>query len=705
MNRADGGVAPRATCRVVGLALASIAALGSAGAVDAQQGPPDPLPPRPFSEPRMVIGGLQNGARLLISSSGESPLVTVDVILPGGQGSDPDGLEGLSLLTAALLKSGTTTRSFDEIVAELDQLGASLTATADADFTRVSLIALSDAIEPALEIMAEVISRPTFPEDRVAALKQQALGALAAQRAQAGTLARRVMVRELYREHPYGKQTTEATIGAISRENLVVHHDRWFRPGGGVVVVTGDTSVRPATQLLNRVFADWTGESAGASDPMSHPTQDGGIVLVHRPGSVQAEVRIGHVLPTGDSPDWRALDVAIHHLGAGPSGLLFRELRERLGFTYSATANAERRTGPGLLEVAFAARSEVAADALGEALRLMEEVATRPMAEEDLSAAVDFLTGVLPLQNETPQQAVTRLANGLVRGWEDLGFDPILRELRALTAGEVRRAFADAVDPSRADIVVVGDAVVLQPQLAIYGDVRVELPDGTPLSMAELAPSGRSAPLSAVRLPMDSYRYDVTLQGQSVGSLMREFEGDEAERTATSLLALGAATTTQSVTFTTQDFRFLASTIRIEQGAARLQGDVRLEGDRIRGTLNAGQGPVQIDLAVPPGVLVADMLELAVWVADLEVGTELRVPVASVSAGTVSNAVIRVEERTSITVPAGTFDVFRVEVEGAERQTLWVRTDAPHIVVRVAPGDQPIVVELVAVEPAVPQGG
>lgn len=646
-----------------------------------------------------MAGRLQNGAGLLIASSGEAPLVTVDVILPVGPGTDPEGLEGLSFLTAALLKSGTSTRSVDDVTSALDQLGASLTATVDADFTRISLVALSDVIEPALEIMAEVISDPAFPEEQVAAVKQQALGALAAQRGSAGALARSVLIREMYGDHPYGKQTTEATIGAISREDLVAHHVRWFRPGAGVVVVTGYTSMRPATLLLNRVFADWTGAGPDTPDPASAPQEDGGIVLVHRPGSVQAEVRIGHVLPTGNSPDWEALDVAVHHLGATPSGLLFRELRERLGFAVSATAMAERRSGPGLLEVAFAARNEVAAEAIGESLRLIDGVARRPMADEDLTRTVDFLAGAMALRNETLQQAVAGIASGAMRGWDDLGLDPTLRTLRSLTAGEVRRAFAAAVDPNRARIVVVGDAVVLQPQLAIYGDVRVERPDGTPLSMSDLAPSARSVPLSAEGLPLASYRYDVTLQGQAVGSLLREFSTSGGERTATSTLVLGPTTTTQAVTFTARDFSFLRSTLLLEQGGARVGGEVRLEGDRIRGALDAGQGPVAVDLRVPPGVLVADMLELAVWVADLEVGSELRLPVASVSAGTVSSALVRVAERSTITVPAGTFDVFRVEIEGAERQTLWVQVDAPHVVVRVAPGDQPIVVELTAVEP------
>jgi len=694
--------------------LATLLALTTASATAAQQGPPEPLPPRVFSEPGMVIGGLENGAGAVFVENHEVPLVTVDLLIPGGQASDPAGLEGLTLLTASLLESGTATRDFRTIVSELDQLGASLNVTADADFTRISLAALANVLEPALEIMAEVVISPTFPEDRVEAVRGQAMGALAAQRGQAGALARRVMLREVFRDHPYGGQTTEATVAAIDRQALLAHHDRWYRPESAFFAVAGAIDFRQATLLLNRTFGSWRGGAspAGPASDLSDAgrasrvtAHDGGIVLVHRPGSVQAEVRIGHALPGVGQVDWTALEVAVHHLGANPTGLLMTELRERLGYTYVASANAERRVEGGLLEIAFATRTEVAADALGEALRLVDEVARRPMSEEDLDRAVSFLAGVFPLRYETAQQVAAWVTEGVFTGFDQQGFGPTIEALHALVPGEVRRAFATAVDPARTEIVVVGDATILQPLLAIYGEVRVERPDGTPLSMADLTASGRSAPLSAMGLPGDSYRYEVTLQGQPVGSLLREFSTDGELRSATSRLVLGPTTTTQSVSFTERDFRFVDSAIEIVQGAAGLEGEVRLEGGRLRGYLDAGQGRQDVDLAVPADVLVSDMLELAVWIADLEVGLELRLPVASVSGGTVSNALVRVEERTEVTVPAGTFEVFRVEIEGAERQTIWARVEAPHVVVRVAPGDQPILVELAAVEPPSPPGG
>ncbi len=692
---------------LTGLAVALAA--GTPGTLAAQatapgSAAPPPGAPRPFALPELTDVRLTNGARLLVIPNREVPLVTVDVVLPGGQARDPDGLEGVSLLTASLLESGTSSRTYDEIVGELDRLGVTLSATADADWTRISLAALTDVLDPALEVMADVIADPVFPSARIETLRRQAVGALAAQRSQPPALARRVLLREVYGAHPYGKQTTEATLAAIDRDALLEHHARWYRPGSALIVVAGDVDASEVQRRLEGAFEGWSGGAAPVPPVRTVPAPRGGLVLVHQPGAVQTEVRVGYPLPPGAQGGWTALEVAAHHLGSTPSGLLHRNLRETRGWTYSATATVERRVESGVLEVAFATRNEVAVDALSEARRLIDEVRGRAMSDADLDAAVDFLAGVLPLRSETPQQIADRVSNRVLLGLDPAGVETVGARLRSLVAGEVRRAFADAVDPDAGVVVVVGDATVLQPGLSVYGQVRVERPDGTPVSLAELMPAGRSESLSAVDLAPGRWLYDITLQGQSVGSLVREISAVDGERVATSEMVLGPQTMAQSVTFGAERFDFRSSTMTLEQPGVAASGQVERSGSRLTGFMDLGAGRQAVDIEAPGDVLVSDMLEMAVWVADLDVGTELSLPVASVSNGTVSNAVLRVEERTTITVPAGTFDVFRVEIDGPERQTMWVRVEAPHLPVRVEPADRPIVVELTEIT-GPPNGG
>lgn len=661
------------------------------------RGPPAVGTPRTFELPPLTRTRLANGARLLVVPNRESPLVSIEVILPGGQATDPDGLEGVALMTAALLRSGTTTRARAEIVQDLERTGATFDAVADADWTRISLVALEDQLDPALDVLADMLSDPVFPEARVRTLRRQAGAALATQRSRPDALARRVMLREVYRGHPYGKQTTEETLAAVDRDALRRHHARWYGPESALVVVAGAVDPVQVQRRLEEAFDGWDGAAAPRTDPPGIASTGRRLVLVHVPGAVEADVRIGHPLPRGDADAWLALEVAAHHLGATPTGVLHRRLHEELGWTRSATARAERRVGPGVLEVAFASRNAVVADAVGETLRLVDELRSRPMADRDMEGVSSFLAGALPLRSETPRQIAERVSSRLLLGLEPEGAAEVGGRLRALVPGDVRRAFADAVDPAGLTVVVVGDATVLYPDLSAFGDVRIERPDGTPVAPTELQPTDRSRPLSAVDLGPATLRYRVTLQGRPVGELVRDVRGRGDERTVRSRLTLGPQTLEQSVTFGAEGFDFRESSMSLDQPGVAVRGDVRREGATVVGRMDLGAGPQRVEVEVPAGVVVADMLEVAVWLADLDVGTELHLPVASMSNGTVANATLRVEERTDITVPAGTFEVFRVEVTGSEEQTMWVRTTAPHLPVRVAPGDQPIVVELVEI--------
>lgn len=696
MRRTSSGVVP-------GMLIALAGVVGITSPVMAQgggaSGPPDAGVPRSLELPELTRTRLANGVALVVVPNRESPLVSIDVIVPGGQASDPDGLEGVSLFTAELLQGGTTTREGDDIAEELARIGASFDATADADWNRISMVVLTDQLDPALDLLGDLIANPVFPAARLETMRRQARAALATQRSRPDALARRVMLREVYRGHPYGKQTTEATLDALDESTLRAHHERWYRPGTALVVVAGDVEPGDAARRLAEAFRDWHGGDApaGQPQPAAVPSGNPGIVLVHQPGAVQADVRIGYRLPTGDADPWIPLEVAAHHLGATPTGLLHRRLREELGLTYSATATAERRVGPGVLEVAFATRSDVVVDAVGEALRLVEEVRSRPISDRDLAAAVSFLTGVIPLRTETPFQVADRIAGRLLLGLDPYGVEALEGRLRSLVPGEVRRAFAESVDPAAGTIVVVGDARTIHSGLSGFGAVRVERPDGTPLTMEELEPVVRSRPLSAERLAPSTLRYRVTLQGRTVGDLTREIVAGEEERTVRSRLTLGPQTMAQSVTFGADDFDFRESSMTLEQPGVAVTGEVRRVGASIVGSIDPGVGPQAVEIVVPPGVVVSDMLEVAVWLSELDVGTEIRLPVANISNGTVGNATVRVEERAEVTVPAGTFDVFRVVVTGAEEQTMWVRTAPPHLPIRVEPGGQPIVVELVEI--------
>ena len=131
-------------------------------------------------------------------------------------------------------------------------------------------------------------------------------------------------------------------------------------------------------------------------------------------------------------------------------------------------------------------------------------------------------------------------------------------------------------------------------------------------------------------------------------------------------------------------------------GADKATMVARLQGGRLIGSVSLPSGVQPIDREVPPGTLVADMVEVAVWIAELTVGKEIRVPVARLETGGVEIQVMQVLAMEEVTVPAGTFSAYRVQIIGSQPQTVWARVESPHVLLRLEPAGGLLTLELVS---------
>jgi zinc protease len=683
--------APRAAPGATAAILAVLAV--GAAPLRAQDVPPPPLPAGDLAFPDVVERTLANGARVLVVPHHEVPFVTVTLVVPGGSVADPPGREGAAELLAGLLGSGTATRSKADLVDALDVLGAELDASAAEDWITVSLAALTPALPAALELMADVALHPAFPEEELEALRSGMLSALRARQGSPAALASRALTRHLYGSHAYGRLPTPASVAGVERASLVEHHRTRFTPSAALFVVAGDLGADAAVARLEEAFTDWRPAPAG---PVVYGDAPGRVqpevVLVHRPGAVQAEVRVGLLLPRGDAPGWTALSVANQVLG-GPSGRLARAMRER-GFATGGWSGLTRRPDRGAFTAGTTVRADVTGEAVAALVGLVEELGTRRIPEEELRDTRDFLIGSFPLQIETPQQVASQVVQARLLGLDRDAVETFGERVGALDADAVRAAARAHLRPQEMLVVVVGDALRLRPQLTALGHVRIEDVEGSPLTLADLAPAGPSEVFDASALEPDTLTYHVRIGGTLTGSAVRTLTRPRPGvlRYASRVQA-GAQAVSQEVVAT--DALELVSSrneISLADGSAVLEA--RRDGARITGSLDVAGLRRELDVPVPEGVMVSDMVELALWLADLAPGKEIRLPLAVLQAETVAEVLLRVEERTEVSVPAGTFDAFRVEMTGVEEQTFWVRAAPPHVVLRIEARGQPVVLEL-----------
>lgn len=435
--------------------------------------PPAPGAIRPFQAPTAERIELDNGLRLLTARHGQLPLVTAALVLEGGAAAEAADQAGVAYLTARAFEGGTQHRSAERLAVDLEGLGIELETAATWDAAILNVTVPRDRLDAALALFAEVVRQPAFPDPEVERLRQQQLAAILQRRTEPRALAGEAASRFIFAaDVPYARPIngTESTVEGLTAGHVRAFYEGRYRPQPGALLLVGDVDLDDAAKLADRYFGDWPAARAPDVEFEVRPGFTGTtIFLVDRPGSVQSELRLGHVGVERRHPDYFALMVMNTVLGGAFTSRLNISLRERHGFTYGVNSHfaCRRRPGPFLIQTAVA--TGVTARAVEETFRQIEALRQDGPTPEEVDAARDYLSGVMPLQFQTTEQLAGRLADLVVY---DLPLDyyrTYRDRIGAVTLEDVHRAAREHVRPEAMAIVVVGDAAQVEEPLRALG--------------------------------------------------------------------------------------------------------------------------------------------------------------------------------------------------------------------------------------------
>ena len=310
---------------------------------------PAPLQPRPIAIPAATETVLSNGLTLVVVEDNRLPLVSYRLAFRVGGAFDPPAIPGLTDLLAGLLPEGTESKTSKEIADEVARMGASLSAGASSDYTIVGASALSQFNDPILDLIAEVILEPSFPEHEVALAKQNTKESLRQQRAQPSFLASEMVSRVMFGDHPYSVVApTPESIDRSSREEFVKFHRAKLVPNNAVFIVVGNIRHEDIFSRVEKLFATWKrGEDLVANFPEPPARTKRSAYLIDRPGSAQSNIVIANSGIKRTSPDYFPMMLMHTVLGATASSRLFMNLREEKGYTYGAYSNLDARRSAG----------------------------------------------------------------------------------------------------------------------------------------------------------------------------------------------------------------------------------------------------------------------------------------------------------------------------------------------------------------------
>ena len=424
--------------------------------------PPAGAPVRPFHLPTVSSATMESGLRLRSLLRARVPLVSLALVLDAGEIRVPTGSGGLAVLSGSTLQGGTRRRSGAELAERLERLGTGLSVRTGWDATLVSLTCLAGHLERAMALVGEVVQTPSFPEEEVERARRQQLAAFQQRRMSPGRLADDELARRLFPVgHPYRRPLSgdEASVAALDRDALVGFAASRYEPGEAGLAVAGELSADRVEDLAARHFGDWRGADPGGAPPVcatgSVPARR--VVIVDRPGSVQSEIRIGHVAVPRGHPDEVALRVANTVLGGAFTSRLNLSLREKHGFTYGARSGLHLHRDGGALIVSAAVETRVTAPALGEAVAVLGRFRDEGPSAEELARARDYLAGIFPLRMETTSHVAGRLAELIIFELPDDYHHTACDRIRAIGVEAAGAAARAHIRPERSVVVVVGD--------------------------------------------------------------------------------------------------------------------------------------------------------------------------------------------------------------------------------------------------------
>ncbi|HVF30719.1 MAG TPA: pitrilysin family protein, partial [Pyrinomonadaceae bacterium] len=432
---------------------------------------PKPGPDPKFALPPIEKTKLSNGMDLWMVEQHELPIVSMNMVFRTGSSNEPDGKVGVAGATSQLLDDGTTTRSAADIANQLQSIGANINSGSGWDSTNVGIQTLTKNLDKAIEIYADVIQNPAFPASEVDSLKRRQLVGLKQQRSNPNQISDVVYNKVLYGSHPYGRSTTDATINAITRDDLVGYYGSTYRPNNATLIVVGSFDKAALKGQLEKAFGGWKGgEVSARSLGMATPLEKAGIFLVDRPNSAQSVVSIGQIGVERMNPDYYPIIVMNSILGGQFTSRINLNLREDKGYTYGARSTFAFRRGAGPFQAGGDIQTAVTKEAIAEFMKELNDIrGGRPVTQKELDYNKQGLIRRYPSGFETVGQISGQLASLVTYGLPDSYFNEYISKVNAVTVADIDRVAKKYLDPSKMAIVIVGDRKVIEPGLKDLG--------------------------------------------------------------------------------------------------------------------------------------------------------------------------------------------------------------------------------------------
>ncbi len=434
-----------------------------------------------FKVPTVKRFRLKNGLQVVLAESHKLPLFAAQMVVRAGGAANPKGKAGLADMTASMLTEGTAQRTANQIADEIAQLGASLEAGTGWDDSWVGVSGLSEQMDRALTVWADVITHPAFADEEFRRVRDNLVSTLARRKDYPTVVASQAFARALYGDsHPYGWPAlgTEQTAQELTTKDLRGFYERYYHPANAVLVVAGDITESALRTKVEKLLGGWKGKaSAVPALPKAVAPDKLRVYLVDKPGAPQSSIRVGLVGLDRKSPDFHRALVMNAILG-GSFKRLVMNLREAKGWTYGVGSAFDARRTPGPWAVAGEFAAAHTADSVTEILKEIDMLRSEEVTDRELQETKDEIVKAFPARFATANQVASQMAALAVYGLPDSELRTFCARINAVTKADVRKMAKKYLRPDSMAVVVVGDRNNTEGSLRKIADVEVRGAEG-----------------------------------------------------------------------------------------------------------------------------------------------------------------------------------------------------------------------------------
>ncbi len=419
---------------------------------------------------------LSNGIKLFLLEDHELPLIHVSAQIRVGSIYEPADKIGLAATAGTVMRSGgTTTRTGDEIDKELERIAASVETGIGLASGFASMSVLKEDLDIGLSILADVLMNPAFPEDKIELAKVQQRTAISRRNDRVEDIARREFFKLIYGpESAWARYPEYSTIEAITRDDLVNFHHRFYHPSNVMLGVWGDCNAQIVAQKIEKVFVNWK-EREIESLPKPEIQYDfrSTTHLVSKDDVNQTTVYLGHIGGLRNDPDYFSLIVMNRILGTSSTSRLFKNVRARQGLAYSVfghySANYDH---PGVFIVGCQTKSETTIKAIRALKEEIEKMTEVEVTGEELASAKESYLNSFVFNFDTKGEIIRRLMTYEYYGYPVEFLQTTKEKVEQVSVADVLRVARKHLDPNKLQILAVGRPQDFDYPLSILGPVH-----------------------------------------------------------------------------------------------------------------------------------------------------------------------------------------------------------------------------------------